>query len=190
MNIRSRHCIYLYVIFCVGLCEKKLKSALSFGNDVPLSKMCTICREFKIQFIREHKESGCPFAASLYCSVCAVYGHTMETCANRPKAVYTQPCFMEQLIPPSIQSPLQVAKGTPLTNQEEHINDIIQNHIERTAKTCQGVIRIKKDDKVIRAYLMARSIIGTRVKAKGCRDLLELHAKEQSKRLVSFPDKW
>jgi hypothetical protein len=190
MNIRSRHCIYLSSSFCVGLCEKKLKSFWRTLETTYPSKMCTICREFKIQFIREHKESGCPFAASLYCSVCAVYGHTAETCANRPKAVYTQPCFMEQLIPPSIQSPLQVTKGTPLTNQEEHINDIIQNHIERTANTCQGVIRIKKDDKVIRAYLMARSIIGTRVKAKGCRDLLELHAKEQSKRLVSFPDKW
>jgi len=153
--------------------------------------MCTKCREFDATFMMAHDEQRCPFAACLYCSVCAAYGHTIEDCVVRPAAQYTEPCFVEQLIPstarPLSRTPLHTLTGDEV---EETINKNVNAAIRNEELTNQGVLRIKKDDKVIRAHLMARSLLGTRIKTKNCRDMLDKHAKEEGKRISCYPEVW
>ena len=151
--------------------------------------MCSICQEFDAAYMVSHSRDMCPFAACLYCTVCAAYGHTAECCGKRPAAHYTAPCFVEQFVP----STARPATQTPLGTQEQTeavVAQCVQDALKNEEVTSQGVIRIKKEDKVIRAYLMARSLLGTRIKTKNCKDMLDKYAKEQGKRVTCFPDTW
>jgi len=97
----------------------------------------------------------------------------------------------EQLLPPTIRSELGIQTQTPL---REETPAIIAAHLaasfQRTEEASQGVLRIKKDDKVIRAFLAARSLLGVRIKSKNARDVLALYAKEENLQIDCFPEKW
>lgn len=67
-----------------------------------------------------------------------------------------------------------------------HVGASIQRHEEGS----QGVLRIKKDDKVVRAFLAARSLLGVRIKSKNAKEVLNLYAKEENKQVECFPDTW
>jgi len=43
-----------------------------------------------------HEEADCPFKASLYCSSCACYGHSLRTC---PDPEMDRPIFRRMILP-------------------------------------------------------------------------------------------
>jgi uncharacterized membrane protein len=82
--------------------------------------------------------------------------------------LFSEPAFLEQLIPPSILKEYNVTTLTPITTHKR--------------EEPQGILEIKDDNKVIAAYLSARSI--KLVKKITKRHLLEEYAKLQNKRVV------
>ena len=138
-----------------------------------------------------HTSTACPFRSSLYCSCCATYGHTLDTCDDKPSDDFTKPCFEEQLIPQTIRAELTIQSRTPIGPDTDAT---VRNHIDasnqRHEEGSQGILRIKKDDKVIRAFLAARSLLGVRIKSKNARDVLAIYAKEENKQIECFPDTW
>ena len=150
--------------------------------------MCSVC---KIPFMTIHVSEHCPFRASLYCSFCANYGHTTDTCEQAPSKDLTQPAFEEQLIPSTIRAELSIKTQTPLgSTTEATVREHTEASVKRHEQGCKGVLRIKKDDKVIRAYLAARSLLGVRIKSKNAKEVLTLYAKEENRTVECFPDTW
>ena len=57
-----------------------------------MQKMCTICiRIMDASFSGSHTETDCPLRASMYCSICARYGHLQEKC---PAASHYHPYIL------------------------------------------------------------------------------------------------
>jgi hypothetical protein len=106
--------------------------------------MCSICKDILKDFGIAHTESLCPLRNSRYCSHCAKYGHLTTSCPARPSVLFREPAFLEQLIPASELDEFKITSRTPLsyTKPEEP----------------QRYLEIKENDKVISAYLSARSI--------------------------------
>jgi len=126
--------------------------------------MCKLCQDVLGDLPIPHEESNCPLQKSMYCSHCAKYGHRMDQCHSKPLSIYTEPCFVEQLIPPSLMKKYNITTRTPLLVKKEEEPQILE---------------IQDNDRVIAAYLAARSI-----KAKNRRKALEDYAKSQNKRVV------
>lgn len=138
-----------------------------------------------------HTSEGCPFRASLYCSLCAGYGHTLDTCEERPSEDLTQPAFEEQLIPPTVRAELSITTRTPLSAESAStVTKHTEASILRHEQGCKGLLRIKKDDKVVRAFLAARSLLGVRIKSKNAKEVLNVYAKEENLTIECFPDAW
>jgi hypothetical protein len=130
--------------------------------------MCSICKETLQDFGVEHTETICPLRNSRYCSNCASYGHLYRACPAKPLRIFREPAYLEQLIPPSELKEFNIITKTPI---KYNIPDEPQQLIE-----------IKDNDKVISAYLIARSIkIG---KGFSKKQTLEEYAKLKSKRVV------
>jgi len=85
-----------------------------------------------------------------------------------PSVYFREPAFLEQLIDPSDLKEFNITSRTP----------IIYSKKEEPPR----LLEIKNDDKVIAAYLAARSI----KPMKGCtkRHALEEYAKRENRRLV------
>ena len=150
--------------------------------------MCSVC---KAPFLSIHTSENCPFRASLYCSFCACYGHSLERCEDKPSKDVTQPAFEEQLIPSTVRAEMSMVTQTPIgPSTEASIRVQTEASILRHEQGCQGLLRIKKDDKVVRAFLAARSLLGVRIKSKNAKEVLNLYAKEENKQIECFPDVW
>ncbi len=130
--------------------------------------MCSICKQTLQDFGVEHTESLCPLRNSRYCSNCASYGHLTKACPAKPLRMFREPTYLEQLIPPSELKEFNITTKTPIkcTIPDEP----------------QQLLEIKDDDKVITAFLIARSIkIGKGFTKK---QTLEEYAKLNNKRVV------
>lgn len=130
--------------------------------------MCDICRETLQDFSLEHSESLCPLRNSRYCSYCAKYGHLTKMCPAKPSVMFREPTYLEQLIPPTELKEFNITSKTRIKC--------------KVPEEPQQLLEIKDDDKVIAAYLAARSIKVQRGFTK--RHTLEEYAKLNNKRLV------
>lgn len=130
--------------------------------------MCDICKDILQDFNIQHTEVLCPLRNSRYCSFCAQYGHLTKSCPAKPSRMFREPVFIEQLISYSDLKEYNIVSKTPIK----------YNKTEEP----QQLLEIKDDDKVIAAYLLARSIKNQRGFTK--RYMLEEYAKLNNKRVV------
>ena len=92
----------------------------------------------------------------------------MATCPAKPSRFYTEPAFLEQLIPSSELAEFRITTRTP-------IPQVIHDEPQR-------LLEIKDNDKVISAFLQARSIKVRKGQTK--RHALEEYAKVQKQRVI------
>jgi hypothetical protein len=130
--------------------------------------MCSICKPILKDFKIEHKEEVCPLRNSRYCSYCSKYGHLTVACPAKPLRKYREPCYLEQLIAPSDLKEFNITTKTPIRY--------------RIPDKPQQLIEIKDDDRVIMAYLAARSI--KVIKGRNKKNTLEEYAKTQNKKVI------
>ena len=130
--------------------------------------MCSICKEILVDFAVEHPEYKCPIRNSRYCSYCAKYGHLTASCPAPPSRAMREPVYIEQLIPPSELKLYNITSLTPISHYQK--------------EEPQQLLEIKDNDKVIAAYLSARSVKVMKGHTK--RHVLEEYAKQQNKRIV------
>lgn len=130
--------------------------------------MCNICKDILQDFTIDHIESKCPLRNSRYCSYCAQYGHLTKSCPAKPSIMFREPTYLEQLIP---YSDLKEYNITSKTLIKYKIKDEPQQLLE-----------IKDDDRVITAYLSARSVKIQRGYTK--RQTLDEYAKLNNKRII------
>ena len=133
--------------------------------------MCSICKETLQDFGIEHSETSCPLRNSRYCSYCAQYGHLTKACPAKPSRMFREPAYLEQLIPYSDIKDYNITTKTPIKY--------------KTAEEPQQLLEIKDSDKVILAYLAARSIKIQRGYTK--KQTLEEYAKLNNKRVIYIP---
>jgi hypothetical protein len=130
--------------------------------------MCSICCNTLQDFSLVHSETLCPLRNSRYCSYCAQYGHLTKSCPAKPSRMFREPAYLEQLIPPSDLKEFNIISRTLIKY--------------KTIEPAQQLLEIKDDDKVIAAYLSARSIKVLKGFTK--RYTLEEYAKLNNKRVV------
>jgi hypothetical protein len=130
--------------------------------------MCSNCKEILQDFGIEHTISLCPLRNSWYCSYCAIYGHLTKSCPAKPSILFREPAYIEQLIPYSDLKEYGITTQTPIRTS------LLEQE--------QRLLEIKDNDKVIAAYLAARSVKIQRGFTK--RQTLEEYAKLENKRVV------
>jgi len=130
--------------------------------------MCSICESVLQDFGIDHSEALCPLRNSRYCSYCAQYGHLTKSCPAKPARMFREPVYLEQLIPPSELKEYNIVTKTPIRYMK--------------CEEPQQLIEIKDDDKVIAAYLSARSIKIQKGFTK--KQILEEYAKLNNKRVI------
>jgi hypothetical protein len=145
--------------------------------------MCDNCKYPPFSFRGDkHDSVACPFKTSQYCSWCAIYGHTSTACPAPPSKFYTEPCYVEQLLPASILKQYNITSKTllPTATPPEATTG------KTTGKTTtSGFIEITNDDKIIKAFLVSRGLIGPRTENSTLlRTALMNHAKSENKRLI------
>ena len=141
--------------------------------------MCSICRPILIDFSAKHPEARCPLRVSLYCSHCADYGHVTKNCPAKPSRLFMEPIYIEQLLSPSDREEYHITSRTLLPKQ--------------IREDPPQLLEMEDNDKVIAAYLAARSIKlqkklsknqKTSSKTLTLRYTLEEHAKLNKMRVV------
>ena len=130
--------------------------------------MCSNCKDILEDFGIEHTVTLCPLRNSWYCSYCAIYGHLTKSCPAKPSILFRNPAYIEQLIPYSDLKEYNITSKTPI-------------RVPLLEKE-QRLLEIKDNDKVIVAYLAARSVKIQRGFTK--RQALEEYAKLENKRVV------
>ena len=130
--------------------------------------MCSNCADILEDFGIEHTIALCPLRNSWYCSYCAIYGHLTKSCPAKPSILFREPAYIEQLIPYSDLKEYNITSKTPIRSP------LIEKE--------QQLLEIKDSDKVIAAYLAARSVKIQRGFTK--RQTLEEYAKLENKRVV------
>ena len=130
--------------------------------------MCDICRPRLPDFGLAHTEAKCPLRNSRYCAYCASYGHLTAACPAKPSRMFREPCYLEQLIAPSELNEYQITTKTPIQCP--------------VMEEPQQLLEIKDDDRVIAAYLAARSVKVAKGFTK--RQTLEEYARLNNKRVV------
>ena len=130
--------------------------------------MCSNCTDILQDFGIEHTISLCPLRNSWYCSYCAIYGHLTKSCPAKPSILFREPAYIEQLIPYSDLKEYGITTKTPIRTS------LLEQE--------QRLLEIKDNDKVIAAYLAARSVKIQRGFTK--RQTLEEYAKLENKRVV------
>lgn len=103
--------------------------------------MCDTCRAYVGPTMKKHAESACPLMKSLYCGMCACYGHTTKRCPDVAGTVLRQPQTIEQLLPTSVLETYQITSRTPLPGAA-------------TVEPEQPVLEILDHPKTIRATLL------------------------------------
>ena len=106
--------------------------------------MCSICKPILVDFSEKHPEMRCPLRISSYCSYCADYGHLTKDCPAKPSRLFTEPIYVEQLLSPSDLKEYNIISRTLLPKQ--------------IREDPPQLLEIEDNDKVIAAYLAARSI--------------------------------
>lgn len=134
--------------------------------------MCDICKDILIDFAIEHEQFKCPIRNSRYCAYCAQYGHLTKSCPAPPSVRAREPAFLEQLVDPSDLKKYNITSLTPIPLS--------------TPEKPQQILEIKDNDKVIAAYLAARSVKVLKGFTK--RRMLEEYAKQQNKKIVYIND--
>ena len=134
--------------------------------------MCSFCDSILGDVAKEHDILSCPLRKSFYCPTCAIYGHKMSDCPDKPSILYTKPAFLEQLIPQVHLDAYQITTSTPITY--------------KAIPPPQQVLEIKDDGLVIGAYLSARSLGVPIADKKGIKKkrALEAYAKTHNMRVV------
>jgi len=130
--------------------------------------MCSNCTDILEDFGIEHTIELCPLRNSWYCSYCAIYGHLTKSCPAKPSILFRKPAYIEQLIPYSDLKEYNITSKTPIRTP------LIEQE--------QRLLEIKDSDKVIAAYLSARSVKIQRGFTK--RQTLEEYAKTENKRVI------
>ena len=130
--------------------------------------MCSNCKDILQDFGIEHTVALCPLRNSWYCSYCAIYGHLTKSCPAKPSILFIKPAYIEQLIPYSDLKEYNITSKTPIKTP------LLEQE--------QRLLEIKDSDKVIAAYLAARSVKIQRGFTK--RQTLEEYAKTENKRVV------
>jgi hypothetical protein len=130
--------------------------------------MCSNCKDILEDFGVEHIITLCPLRNSWYCSYCAIYGHLTKSCPAKPSILFLKPAYIEQLIPYLDLKEYNITTQTPIRTS------LLEQE--------QRLLEIKDSDKVIGAYLAARSVKIQRGFTK--RQTLEEYAKLENKRVV------
>ncbi len=130
--------------------------------------MCRICQKVMPDFGVKHTEELCPLRNSWYCAYCADYGHLTKACPAKPRRVFREPAFVEQLVPPTELQEYNITSLTPITYTKP--------------ETPPQLIEIKDDDRVITAYMIAQSIKVPKGYTK--KQALEQDAKLRNRRIV------
>jgi hypothetical protein len=133
-----------------------------------LQRMCNICQDTLNDFSIEHTEALCPLRNSRYCSNCAQYGHLTKSCPGKPSRMFSEPTYLEQLIPYTDLKTYNITSKTPIKY--------------KTPEEPQQLLEIKNDDRVIAAYLQARGVKVLKGYTK--RHTLEEYAKLNNKRVI------
>jgi hypothetical protein len=134
--------------------------------------MCSNC--IGSGYLIPHDASKCPFKSCLHCSHCATYGHTLETCGDRPAQALT---YVEQLIPLPDLERYGITSRTPLPAAAAAAP------LSPYPKT-NGCIEVIHDPKIMREFLAAR---GIKPNAKTLTIQLQEYAKEEGRRLILIP---
>lgn len=137
--------------------------------------MCSNC--IGSGYLIPHDTSKCPFKAALHCSHCGTYGHTLETCSDRPVAVYSEITFLEQLIPLNDLETYGITSRTPLPKAAATVRSPYPL-AER------GCLEVTNDPKIIREFLVAR---GMKPHTKTLMTQLQEYARQVNRRLVLIP---
>ena len=130
--------------------------------------MCSNCKDILQDFDIVHTVALCPLRNSWYCSYCAIYGHLTKSCPAKPSILFRKPAYIEQLIPYSDLKEYNITSKTPIKTP------LLEQE--------QRLLEIKDSDKIIAAYLAARSVKIQRGFTK--RQTLEEYAKTENKRVV------
>jgi hypothetical protein len=135
--------------------------------------MCDGCKEVMPDFGIPHAFEDCPYLNSLYCSHCARKArHTLANCPDKPSRRFTEPCFVEQLVPPSLLKEYGITTRTPLPPP-------------RDPSPPKRLIEILDDDEVIANFLSARSV--KRRKGESLRNALQRFAAVDQRRVIYMP---
>ena len=130
--------------------------------------MCSNCKDILQDFDIVHTVALCPLRNSWYCSYCAIYGHLTKSCPAKPSILFRKPAYIEQLIPYSDLKEYNITSKTPIKTP------LLEQE--------QRLLEIKDSDKIIAAYLAARSVKIQRGFTK--RQTLEEYAKTENKRVI------
>ena len=136
--------------------------------------MCSNCTNILEDFGIQHNVALCPLRNSWYCSYCAIYGHLTKSCPAKPSILFRKPAYIEQLIPYLDLKEYNITTHTPIRTP------LLEKEQEQEQE--QRLLEIKDSDKVIAAYLAARSVKIQRGFTK--RQALEEYAKIENKRVV------
>ena len=136
--------------------------------------MCDNCKDPPFSFCGDkHELVACPFKTSQYCSTCAIYGHSRLSCPAPPNKFYTEPSYIEQLIPASLLTQHCITSNTLLPG------------VKVPLEAPRPFLELKDDIKIIKAFLVARGLIGARIENHTIiRDALMKYAKSENKRLI------
>lgn len=133
--------------------------------------MCSRCKDVLKGFLIKHQEHQCPIAASEYCSHCAIYGHTTNSCRVTPPQWATQPCYQEQLMTSDELKAHGTSKRTPI--------------IPITPSPQDNYLKINNDEKAIKAFLLSISVQpGSKATNRA---KLQDYANKVGKRLLFIP---
>lgn len=139
--------------------------------------MCDRCKHILKDFRIEHSPGTCPYIKSLYCSSCAVYGHSRLKCPAKPSSYATEPIYIEQLIPYSERIAYGITSKTLLKNKR--IPDPI------TELENPNLIELKEIDSILKEFLRNNGIIATT--KKDIRTKLKEYAKANGKVIRFIP---
>jgi hypothetical protein len=130
--------------------------------------MCSICHDILQDYNIEHTEALCPLRNSRYCSYCAQYGHLTKACPAKPKRVFREPAYLEQLIPYTDLKEQNITTRTPIRYKDK--------------EDPQKLLEIKNDERTISSYLASQSI--KTIKGYTRRQALENYAKVNNMRVI------
>ena len=112
--------------------------------------MCSNCTDYG--FLIPHTESKCPVKAALHCSHCAIYGHTLETCSDRPAPMYSELMYVEQLIPLEQLAAFGITSRTPLPTAAAAALT------PYPSTSTSGRLELVNEPKILREFLVSKGI--------------------------------
>jgi hypothetical protein len=83
-----------------------------------MEKPCTACRSVLGSLTRRHTPDACPLRKTLYCGVCASYGHGPSSCPDTAILALRQPQYLEQLLAPTFLEQYNITSRTPIPSNE------------------------------------------------------------------------